>query len=141
MPASNKMSLMRRVSNHWVQSRNPGENHWTIGCYISQSCEFDRIFFTKLARTTYETTIEVRQNNLYKVVSRPLNFKRMANFPATSFLEDQRLGIQAREQGFPKRYPTLSDSPYRVISWACNEASNLGGRIYATVTQILLKIK
>ena len=123
-----------------MQAENPGENHWTIGCYNSQSCELDLILLTKLARSTYEATIEARQSFLYKVVSRPLNFKRMANLPATSFLEDQRLGIHAREQGFPKRCPTLSDSQYRAILWACNEASNLGGRIYATVTQIVLSV-
>ena len=58
----------------------------------------------------------------------------MANLPATSFLEDQRLGLQAREKGFPKRCPVPSDSWYCVILWACNEASNLGGSIlYASV--------
>ena len=67
-----------------------------------------------------------------------MNFKWMANLPATSFLENQRDGLQAREQGFPKQCPTLSESQYRMILWACNEASNLGGRLYATVTQILL---
>ena len=56
---------------------------------------------------------------------RPLNFKRMENLPAMSFIENQSDGRQARVQGFPKRCPTLSDSQYRAISWACNKASNL----------------
>ena len=63
----------------------------------------------------------------------------MRNLPATSFLENKGYGLQAREQGFPKLCPILSESRYHVISWACNEASNLGGRIYATVPEILLK--
>ena len=62
----------------------------------------------------------------------------MRNLLATSFLENKRYGLQARQQGFPKLCPTLSESQYRAISWACNEASNLGGRIYATVPWILL---
>ena len=45
-----------------VQAENPGENHWTIGCYGCQLCEFNRIFSTKLARTTFETTIEAIDN-------------------------------------------------------------------------------
>ena len=48
---------------------------------------------------------ELQHIFVYKVVLRPLNFKWMANIPATSFLEDQRLGLQAREQGFPKTVP------------------------------------
>ena len=64
----------------------------------------------------------------------------MRNLPATSFIENKRYGLQAREQGFPKLCPTLSESRYRAISLACNEASNLGGRIYATVTAILLML-
>ena len=62
---------------------------------------------------------------MYKVVSCLFNFKQMRNLPATSFLENKRYGIQAREQGFPKLCPALSESRYRAISWACNEASNL----------------
>ena len=31
MPASNRMPLVRRVSNRWVQAENLGENHCTIG--------------------------------------------------------------------------------------------------------------
>ena len=62
----------------------------------------------------------------------------MGKLPATSFLENKRYGLQAREQGFPKLCPTLSESQYHAISWACNEASNLGGRISATVPRILL---
>ena len=31
MPASNRMPLVRRVSNRWMQAKNPGENHWIIG--------------------------------------------------------------------------------------------------------------
>ena len=104
-----------------------------------QSYKCDRIFSRKLPRTTYKATIEARQNSLYKVVSSLLNFKWIADPPATSFLENQRLVLQAREQGFPKWCPTPSDSRYCAISWACNEASNLGGHIYATVTIILFK--
>jgi len=44
---------------------------------------------------------------LYKVVSCLFNFKQMQNLPATSFLENKRYGLQAREQGFPKLCPTL----------------------------------
>ena len=57
-----------------------------------------------------------------------------------SFLENQTYGLQAREQGFPKLCPTLSESQYRAISWACNEAGNLGGRIVAIVPRILLSV-
>ena len=31
IPAFNRMPLVRRVSNRWVQAENPGQNHWTIG--------------------------------------------------------------------------------------------------------------
>ena len=30
MPASNRMPLVRRDSNSWMQAENPGKNHWTI---------------------------------------------------------------------------------------------------------------
>ena len=65
--STQKDANVRRVSKLWVQAENPGENHWTIGCYNCQSCEFDRIFFTKLPRSTIEATIEARQSLLYKV--------------------------------------------------------------------------
>ena len=78
--------------------------------------------------------------NMYKVVSCLFNFKQMRNLLATSFLQNKRYGLQAREQGFPKLCPTLPESRYRAMSLACNEASNLGGRIYATVPGILLTV-
>ena len=45
--STQKDANMRRVSNLWVQAKNPGKNHWTIGCYDCQSCKLDWIFSTK----------------------------------------------------------------------------------------------
>jgi len=52
-----------------------------------------------------EATVEARQSFFVQSCFRPLNFKRMANLPAISFLENQRYGLQAREQGFQNNAP------------------------------------
>ena len=142
MPASNRMPLVRRVLNRWMQAENPGENHWTIGRYDWSLVSWISYFYEILARK-YDRTYDRTHDRyylicVYNVVSCLFNFKQMRNLPATSFLENKRYGLQAREHGFPKLCPTLSESRYRAISWACNKASNLGVRLYTTVTQIML---
>ena len=71
MPASNRMPLVRRVSNRWTQAENPGENHWTIGRYDFNLVRQISYFYEILARTTIESTIEATIEasfyRLYKV--------------------------------------------------------------------------
>ena len=50
-PASNRMPIMRRVSNRWTQAENPGENHWTIGRYDFNLVRQISYFYEILART------------------------------------------------------------------------------------------
>ena len=96
-----------------AQTKIPSDNHWTIGSHDFKSCEFDPIFWTKLPRTTYEATIEATKRIGIQSLSHLLNFKRIAIFLAESsksFIEDHILGLQAKEQDFPKQYPTTSPS-------------------------------
>ena len=79
-----------------------------------QSCKLIFLFYKILARTTIEPSIEPTIEAsyfFYKVVPCLFNFKRIGNLFATSFLENKRYCLQAREQGFPKLR-------------ACNKASN-----------------
>ena len=59
MTASNRMPLVRRVSNRWMQAENPGENHWTIGRYDCSLVSWISYFYKILARMydrTYNRT-------------------------------------------------------------------------------------
>ena len=64
MPASNKMILVRWVSNRWMQSENPGENHWTIGCYDWSLVSLIAYIYEMLART-YDRTYNGTYNRIY----------------------------------------------------------------------------